>query len=592
MRYFLRGALAALAFLFIVSCGGGDDNYGSPQDPAPAQSQNQVELHADVLNVSPAEAQLYTIVEDDVLDYAGTAPPRVGQSFILNGAAHKVVESRATGQQTRLTTTIPDFQEIFAVLRFTLDEPIAPTEMVVPMKAPKAGIRLDDWNVSNSFGGGILAVQARFSNGRVRAKFDYSRDDGLKEAELFYDGTLTFGADVNIAATVRAKEGIPVAKFASFIVPQSLGLVRGEIPVEVVLGLASKVEVTKLLSASHQVTFSAGARYNRTTGAFENGSSIQTSQTTSVVPDDLLKAALLAIQNVLTGAPVMAATGSVALSVGPELVAALRVGVLGISASIGPEFSWQVSGVMPNVCNRVPIARVTAVTAGLNFHNFRGGTKKYEHRIFAITEPIDLGDRFKGVGNCAPVVGITENRQAVAEDGLPVQLVPTLDGVIASPAGYQFTWTLHDGKTSSEPNPVVKFLSPGDYPVSVKIVPLDANGAPIAVEYQGSAVIEVRVIGKFSGSFGGDDSGTFNLNFAESGAITGSARSTETGDGYSIKGNLATDGKFSVAQGEVTGGASFSGQLLPGNGAWTVRGTWSNPGLGEAGTFSGSQAPG
>ena len=91
--------------------------------------------------------------------------------------------------------------------------------------------------------------------------------------------------------------------------------------------------------------------------------------------------------------------------------------------------------------------------------------------------------------------------------------------------------------------------------------------------------------GEWSGTFSGDDNGTWTGTVDENGNIIGVAISTTFNDTYTASGTFSSDGNVSITVGSVDTGALFEGQATSN----TVIGTWVNSGAMMNGIWSGSK---
>lgn len=91
--------------------------------------------------------------------------------------------------------------------------------------------------------------------------------------------------------------------------------------------------------------------------------------------------------------------------------------------------------------------------------------------------------------------------------------------------------------------------------------------------------------GEWSGTFSGDDNGTWTGTVDENGNIIGVAISTTFNDTYTASGTFSSDGNVSITVGSVDTGALFEGQATSN----TVTGTWVNSGAMMNGIWSGSK---
>lgn len=89
--------------------------------------------------------------------------------------------------------------------------------------------------------------------------------------------------------------------------------------------------------------------------------------------------------------------------------------------------------------------------------------------------------------------------------------------------------------------------------------------------------------GDWSGTFTGDDTGTFDVTINANGTITGSGYSNSYSETFSLSGSINSNGQFSA--GSTSTGASFTG-TVSGN---SMSGNWNNTNTGDSGTFSGTK---
>jgi hypothetical protein len=90
--------------------------------------------------------------------------------------------------------------------------------------------------------------------------------------------------------------------------------------------------------------------------------------------------------------------------------------------------------------------------------------------------------------------------------------------------------------------------------------------------------------GTWSGSYAGDETGTWNCTITPSGTVSGVTHTPE-GD-YTLSGTVTREGDMTATAGDVTTGATFEGQMKTGG---TVHGTWVNPWYRMDGTFTGNR---
>ena len=137
----------------------------------------------------------------------------------------------------------------------------------------------------------------------------------------------------------------------------------------------------------------------------------------------------------------------------------------------------------------------------------------------------------------------------------------------------------------------------GIFVQGVGIVFFDPAANRIFVRFQdaggvtrGSTSVAVRTdtgleafAGTYSGTFSGDDSGTWTVVVDSTGNLTGSGVSSASGN-FLISGNVTRSGEVSFTAGTVTAGANFFGTIsLSGE----VSGNWASGPFGPSGTFSG-----
>jgi ankyrin repeat protein len=91
--------------------------------------------------------------------------------------------------------------------------------------------------------------------------------------------------------------------------------------------------------------------------------------------------------------------------------------------------------------------------------------------------------------------------------------------------------------------------------------------------------------GNYSGTFMGDDNGTFQVAIGQDGNIQLVGKSNNTNQQFTGTGRMNGDGSLGISLGRISTGATFQGSINPKTGA--MYGTWKNSGL--AGNFSGSK---
>src|SRR5690554_6175103 len=72
---------------------------------------------------------------------------------------------------------------------------------------------------------------------------------------------------------------------------------------------------------------------------------------------------------------------------------------------------------------------------------------------------------------------------------------------------------------------------------------------------------ESSFAGLWSGTYTGDDAGTFQANINSQGSITGNIVSSVTGESYTLSGSVSSDGDFSASIGSASSGAEFEGSI-------------------------------
>ena len=91
--------------------------------------------------------------------------------------------------------------------------------------------------------------------------------------------------------------------------------------------------------------------------------------------------------------------------------------------------------------------------------------------------------------------------------------------------------------------------------------------------------------GNYSGSYTGDDYGSFQVGIAQDGRVTLTGKSSQTNQMFSGNGKISNDGSLGISLGSISSGATFQGSINPKTGA--MYGTWKNSG--QAGNFSGNK---
>lgn len=91
--------------------------------------------------------------------------------------------------------------------------------------------------------------------------------------------------------------------------------------------------------------------------------------------------------------------------------------------------------------------------------------------------------------------------------------------------------------------------------------------------------------GNWSGTYSGDETGTWIAVISQSGIITGTVKETSSSIQSGLNGSVSGDGAFTATVGTTTFGYEFTGQM---NGK-SVSGTWSNSSSNHSGTWNGNK---
>lgn len=84
--------------------------------------------------------------------------------------------------------------------------------------------------------------------------------------------------------------------------------------------------------------------------------------------------------------------------------------------------------------------------------------------------------------------------------------------------------------------------------------------------------INSNFVGDWSGTFNGDDAGTWEVNVSSNGNVSGTAHSTTFSDNYQIQGSVNNNGELTATIGTSDVGGEFIGQLNGNN----ANGIWNN----------------
>lgn len=98
--------------------------------------------------------------------------------------------------------------------------------------------------------------------------------------------------------------------------------------------------------------------------------------------------------------------------------------------------------------------------------------------------------------------------------------------------------------------------------------------------------IPTQIVGNWSGTFSGDDNGSWSVNVSSTGVVSGSGVSTTFQDNYTFDGTVNSNGQLTATVGNADTGATFVGTL---NVNGTCSGTWENQDLEMSGTWQGSK---
>ncbi len=172
-----------------------------------------------------------------------------------------------------------------------------------------------------------------------------------------------------------------------------------------------------------------------------------------------------------------------------------------------------------------------------------------------------------------------------------VRFLLTIDNDGNSDNGIQISETMRDlarGESISFSQSTVSFTTDGNVQTIVSVITAaSVAGAHTLVtdrvaQTHLSSTIWNYYAGNYTGTFSGDDSGTFDVTILASGMIAGSGTSSE--GTFLVTGQLSTDGTLTFATGSTSTSATFSGKI---DVSGALSGTWKN--AGESGTFSGNR---
>ena len=192
--------------------------------------------------------------------------------------------------------------------------------------------------------------------------------------------------------------------------------------------------------------------------------------------------------------------------------------------------------------------------------------------------PIDLVD--DGDIDHPTVINIARFLQTIDEDGDPSNGIRITEQVR----------NLAEGKSIDFAQSVDAFTDDGNVQIIVaELTAATTAGARSLVsgdvaQTHLSSSIWGYYAGTYSGTFRGDDSGTWSVDILPNGAIVGTAFSNVLNSDVAVSGSLQADGRLTFASGGTATGATFSGTVT---GDFKTSGTWT--GAGVDGTFSGQQ---
>lgn len=91
--------------------------------------------------------------------------------------------------------------------------------------------------------------------------------------------------------------------------------------------------------------------------------------------------------------------------------------------------------------------------------------------------------------------------------------------------------------------------------------------------------------GTWSGSYTGDEAGTWTATISESGTLTGKVKETTSSIESTLNGTVTTDGALAATAGTTSQGYDFVGKLNGNSGS----GTWTNTSSNHSGNWSGNK---
>ena len=102
---------------------------------------------------------------------------------------------------------------------------------------------------------------------------------------------------------------------------------------------------------------------------------------------------------------------------------------------------------------------------------------------------------------------------------------------------------------------------------------------------EGGGDIDSSIVGRWSGTYSGDDRGIWTVTVSSSGSVSGTATSSFTQDSAPINGRVTNNGQLSATLGNSED-REFVGQLEENNEAM---GTWIDTRRGQDGTWFGTK---
>ena len=267
-----RTALVAVlcALVLLSGCGGGSDSAASsaqepiaatpsaltlPVPPAAAgdtvvQARYQPQVRE--LLSQPGGPQLELRDADGTLHFSAPPGALAGQVLIVAGQAYGVTAVDATGRV--LSTRAPELGEVFASLRVkalvqdgTLAAPAAAgsdaRRRALAAATPSAALEFTSGPVNV----GPVAISYKGQLGLTLAlDLDFSADAGFKTLRLTGDGLLSHALLLTLNKADNAAAGASGIELgrATFVIPQSLGLVKFQVPLMLQAQFSGEAKMT------------------------------------------------------------------------------------------------------------------------------------------------------------------------------------------------------------------------------------------------------------------------------------------------------------------------------------------------------------